>query len=191
VIRNPFRRVRDPTREWSHDPTVPLLAELDRIELCGVGMGDEVDRLSFLGPSHSGDFDYPSAGLRLDVDGGVLEGFLVALRRGAYLGPVDHTEVRPFAGRLRIGGRDHAPLELRGEQDFIAAWGAPYWRDQDEDEVLLFFERPDSEVQVELSLDGVPSVALVSSVPLMADPEQRARYGVTKPWPPNFMTSAP
>lgn len=183
-ILDAFRRPADPTERWREDLKVGLLADLDRFELNGVAFGEEVERLSFLGRSESRPFEYPSKGLLLDVDEPSLDGFVLALRRDADLGAPTGRRVQPFAGRVRIGGRDLEPHELRGEGDFVGAWGDPFWRDEDEDEVLLFFEFPDREIQVELSLDGVPLVLIVSPAPLMADPEQRAQYGVDKAWPP-------
>lgn len=177
-------RGSSPTSGWREDRSIPLLADLDRLALNGTGFDDEVTGLEFLGPSDSRGFDYPSKGVQLEVGDGLLEGLVLALRDGAYLGRSDESRVRAFAGRIRMNGRDLAPQDLRAESDFSAAWGEPYWRDEDEDEILLFFELDRGEVQVELSLAGVPQVLVVTPDRLMADPEQRRQYGVTKPWPP-------
>lgn len=163
---------------------VSLLADLDNFELSGTGFGQEVSGLSFLGRSDSGAFDYAGKGLRLDVEDGCLAAFTLALRPDVYLGPARDADVRRFTGRLRINGRESTTDRLTTEGQFTIAWGAPYWRDVDADEILLFFEFPDGEIQVELSLEGEPRVLLVSQEPLMADPEQRRSYGVTRPWPP-------
>lgn len=181
-----FRRRRHPSHEWREDRKVQLIVDLDRFELSGVGLGEDIARLSFLGRSESRFFDYPSKGLQLDVDDGSLAGFSLALRRDVYLGTQVGGRVQRFAGRIRMKGRDWEPHELRGERDFVEVWGAPYWRDEDEDEILLFFEFPNREITVELSLQGVPQVLIVSRQPLMADAEQRERYGVTASWPPYF-----
>lgn len=162
---------------------VTLVADLDRFELCGVGIGDEVERLAFLGRSDSGAFDWARKGLTFDVEDRHLDGFVVALRAGALLGSARESDVRQFTGRVRMGGRDWRPDELDAERRFTDAWGEPFWRDEDADEILLFFEFPQGEVQVELSLTGVPQIVIASPHPLLADPEQRASYGVTKPWP--------
>ncbi len=185
-----FRR-RSRTSTWREERGVLLVADLDRFELNGVGLGGGVESLRFLGPSESAGFDYPSKGLQLDVDqDGLLEGIVLALRSGAYLGQAKQELVREFAGRIRLGGRDRTPRELRGEFDFVAAWGEPYWRDIDEDETLLFFEFARHEVQVELTTEGVPQVLIVTPEPLMADSAQRDRYGVTKAWPPQHLADA-
>jgi len=179
-----FFRRPSPTAEWREDRSVPLVADLDLHELGGVPFGGPIDGLSFLGPSDTRFFDYASKGLTFDAEEGHLDGFVIALRSGAYLAALDPSRVHPFAGRIRIGGRAWAPLELRAESDFVQAWGEPYWRDTDEEEVLLFFEFPAAEVQVELSLDGIPRVLVATPRPLLADPSQREAYGVNGPWPP-------
>jgi hypothetical protein len=184
-------RSRSPTSAWREELGFLLVADLDRFELNGVGFGADIEGLRFLGPSESKWFDYPSKGLQLDVDSGArLEGLVLALRGGVYLGQAKPEHVRQFAGRIRMNGRDWTPAELRSESDFVAAWGEPYWRDEDEDETLLFFEFDQGEVQVELSLEGVPQVLIVTPEPLMADSAQRESYGVTKSWPPSGLTSA-
>lgn len=176
------------SRAWREDVRVPLLADLDRFELCGVGFGDDITRLSFLGPGGDEPLCYPAKGLLVDFEDGSFEGFVLALRRDVQLGSSSPERVHPFAGRIRMAGRDRAPRELTGSPDFLEAWGAPYWRDQDDQEILLFFEFARHEIQVELSLDGVPLVIVACSPPLMASPEQRRSYGVTKDWPPSSTT---
>jgi len=189
-IFDAFRR-KSPTAAWRADLTALLVLDLDRFELNGVGFGGEVAGLRFLGPSESKAFDYPSKGLQLDVDSsGLLEGLVVSLRGGVYLGATPPGSVKEFAGRIRLSGRDLAPHELRSASDFVEAWGEPYWRDQDEDEILLFFEFESGEVQVELTQEGVPQVLLVTPEPLMADLAQRQAYQVTAPWPPSNLASA-
>lgn len=176
---------------WREEKVL-LVADLDRFELNGVGFGEPVEELRFLGPSASGAFDYPAKGLQLDVDSaGRLDGLALALRRGAYLDQASPERVREFSGRIRVRGRDWAPNELNGESDFVVAWGQPYWRDTDEDETLVFFEFGRCEVQVELTLDGVPQILIVTPHPLMADPTQRESYGVTEPWPPQHLAGTP
>ncbi|MDH3206646.1 MAG: hypothetical protein OEO79_08540 [Gemmatimonadota bacterium] len=185
-----FRRRSQPAT-WREE-NVLLIADLDRFELNGVGFGQPVEDLRFLGPGASGAFDYPAKGLQLDVDShGRLDGLGLALRSGAYLDQVNPEGVREFAGRIRLRGRDWVAHELKGENDFVVAWGEPYWRDTDEDETLVFFEFARHEVQVELTRSGVPQVLFITAHPLMADPAQRESYGVTAPWPPRDLAGAP
>lgn len=113
-----------------------------------------------------------------------MDAFTIALRHGAHLGSSDSSRVHPFIGQIRMAGRDLRPGDLGKEWDF-SVWGEPYWRDEDDQEVLLFFEFPDGEIQVELGEEGRPLVLYVCAEPLMADSEQRESYGVTRDWPPS------
>lgn len=181
-----LRRRPGLTDNWREDRGVLLLVDLDRFELNGVGLGSPIEPLSFLGPADTPFIEYARKGLRLDVEDGRLAGLTIALRRRVYLGPSPSDDVFPFAGTLRIAGLDRAPLELRGERDFTDPWGAPFCRDADEDETLMFFEFEGREIQVELSVEGVPQILVVSPEPLMADPGQREAYGVDVAWPPEM-----
>ena len=63
--------------------------------------------------------------------------------------------------------------------------GPPYWRDEDADELILFYEFPNLEWQIEFSLDGSFNRVNVTCNPLLADETQRKAYRVDKPWPPS------
>lgn len=181
-----LRGRKSPTGEWREDRSVRLVIDLDRFELCGVGLGEPIERLSFLGPSESLDFDYHRKGLRVDVTDGRLDGLTIALEPGAFLGTGSDEAVRAFAGGIRIAAVERSGSQRWRERDFTEAWGQPYWRDEDEDEVLLFFEFPGREVQVELSPEGRARVLVLTPDPLLADPEQRASYRVDRAWPPTY-----
>ncbi|MDH3456907.1 MAG: hypothetical protein OER90_08700 [Gemmatimonadota bacterium] len=172
-----------PTQHWVEDRSVSLVADFDTFCLCGVALGDVVEGLGFLGPAVQA-YDFPRKGLVLDVADSRLEGFCVALSDAATdLFPMNVQAISAFRGVIRAGGRDWHPRELAREADFRELWGEPYWRDVDDQEILLFFELRDREIQVELTLAGMPK-ALIIGKPLLADPDQRTAYGVTKPWPP-------
>jgi hypothetical protein len=64
-------------------------------------------------------------------------------------------------------------------------FGEPYWRDADADEVLLFYELPEVEWQLEFPLPAATlSAMVIVTPPLLADRQQRHHYGLDKPWPP-------
>ncbi len=87
-----------------------------------------------------------------------------------------------FSGWFRYRGRRLDLSEETTERELIAFFGSPYWRDQDEDEVIPFYEFGECEWQIEMSLKDWLSVFVIAP-PILADPQQRAAYGVTKPWP--------
>ncbi|MFC1680609.1 hypothetical protein ACFL1S_02295 [Pseudomonadota bacterium] len=68
--------------------------------------------------------------------------------------------------------------------DVQKRFGEPYWLDDDTDEILFFYE--DGGVEMQFEFPGKKSLGFITILldPLMADPEQREAYGVTKPWPP-------
>ncbi|HRU04573.1 MAG TPA: hypothetical protein P5137_02220, partial [Candidatus Brocadiia bacterium] len=125
-----------------------------------------------------GTLDYPERGLSLDVSDGKLEGIVLFAAANARKG------ISPFGGRIRFGGMETDFARLATEKRILDMLGEPWWRDEDEDEVLLFYELGDVEWQVEIDKTGAVAALLVVSPPLMEDAEQRAAYGVTKPWPP-------
>jgi hypothetical protein len=57
--------------------------------------------------------------------------------------------------------------------------------DEDEDEILFFYERAGVELQLEFAGKETLSGVVMTGQPLMADPEQRRAYKVTAPWPPD------
>jgi hypothetical protein len=159
---------------------VPLVIDLDRHQLSGVGIGDPVERLSFLGPAVVGvGFEFREKGVIVSptsVD--------QLWEFSAILTPVGREHVLPFAGSFQFRGNRLALTPSTREADLLRLFGPPYWRDQDDDEVILFYEHGPVEWQLELSPDGALQAVTIGT-PLMAEPEQRAAFKVTKPWPPS------
>ncbi len=176
--------VINPTAYWEGDPHAQLVADLDTGSLCNVHLGCDIADLSVLGPS-ARDYAYPNKGIIFDADESGLSWFGIAVTRLAVdLFPPAVGHVTPFAGTVRAGRRDWYAREFASERICREIWGDPYWRDVDDQELLLFFEFSGWELQIELALDGTPKALIAQAPPLMADEEQRATYGVTKPWPP-------
>jgi len=183
----------NPTADWAASAAAPMVADLDTNALGGVGLGEPFDGLRFLGKGRwrklpamlggrkgvlMGTLEYPERGLALDVVGDRLDGFVLSVS-----GDAEHG-LAPFGGRIRLHGAEMGADRLSTEKRCLDMLGEPYWRAEDEDEVLLFYERGRVEWQVEATKAGAVTALLVVSPPLMEDPEQRAAYGVTKPWPP-------
>lgn len=171
---------RNPTRTWLLDPSKPLVLDLDSHQLSGVGIGDPVQLLSFLGPatSWSGTLAFPHHGIAVsDSDDSVWEllfyfGHPAEAKGGTYRGVIQHKGI---------------PIEMNAndsEQTITARFGEAYWRDSDEDETILFYEFPAREWQFEFGRDAQLK-CLVIAPPILADSVQREAYGVSKPWPPS------
>jgi len=176
----------DRTRRWVRDAAPSLEVDISTNALNGVPIGTSVDGLAALGPVEDrkglrlNRYEYPSLGIALRAEAdGRLWGLEVFLADDAW------PPARPFAGAFRYAGQP-IPLAAMGEGDVTAVFGEPYWRDSmDEEEVLLFYEWPAVEWQLEFSADGRRLRALtLTAERVMADPEQRGFYGVTAPWPP-------
>lgn len=71
------------------------------------------------------------------------------------------------------------------EKDIIKLFGEPYWRDEDEKEVILFYEDDDIELQFEFPEKSTLEIITMMRSPILEDPQQRKYYKVTKCWPPN------
>jgi hypothetical protein len=120
---------------------------------------------------------YYSRGLEVSAEDGFISGYRFVWRA--------EEGFRPFPGRCFHRG---APITLSpaiSEAEIAALAGSPYWRDEDEEEILLFYEFDRVEWQVELTRDGRLSQWSIITPPSMADEDQRAAYGVTMAWPPS------
>ena len=86
-------------------------------------------------------------------------------------------------GFIRVG----QGLQLDTEttiDEILALFGEPYWRDNDDDEIILFYEENGHEIQIEFPDRRRLGFITITSRPILADPKQCEAYGVTKPWPP-------
>lgn len=179
---------QDRTQEWVAEPGLVPRLDLDRHSLCGVALGERFEQLHGLGAAQGGSFggdgDYAwyTRGLHVEVARGRCAAFRIYF--------VEEEGYLPFAGECVFQGRALALSALTTESDFISRFGAPYWRDEDEDgERVLFYEharadRGDQvEWQVELDSDGRLACLLLLTPPSLASAAQREAYRVTKPWP--------
>jgi hypothetical protein len=180
-------RSKNPTRDWQRSADLRLTFDLDAATLNGIGFGEPLAKVSFLGPAedrsnlHFGEFGYFSLGLVVGChnDQNVLDTFeLVNKDSGS-------PHYQAFAGDCRFGG---ASLRLASLTQALLRnrLGEPYCKDEDEDETILFYELPGLEWQVELAPAGTINRIVITNNMLMADEEQRAAYNVTRPWPPDY-----
>jgi hypothetical protein len=168
----------NPTQSWIAEPFKLLVLCLDDHQLCGVGIGDRVDSLSFLGPAArwSGTLDFPDHGLSILQSQGIDE-------MTFFFGHPSEPEAGTFRGTILHRGATVPLSSADDEQTIVRQFGEPYWRDADVDETILFYEFGSHEWQVEFGPDGRLK-CLSIACPLLADPVQREAYGVSKPWPP-------
>jgi hypothetical protein len=180
-----WTRRGDPTRRWTRSPILELRFELVGGKLNGVGVGDHGFGLSFLGPcenaatARSGILDYYSLGYGFDWE----DDRIVTASSIVYSD--EREPYTAFRGRVTYGG-DELRLFGMNEESFSKRFPDLYWRDQDDDETILFYEFPSTEWQVEFDRAGVIKRLMVLAEPSMGDVEFREGYRVDKPWPPDF-----
>lgn len=186
-----LRRPKDPTQDWRRADNLQLTFDLQTASLNSIGLGQRIERLSFLGPVEDRSalrqlvYDYYSLGLAIEHDEqGTIRSFTILSR------DPDDPKYQPFPGVLLCRGENLA-IEQLTEDFFLSRFGEPYCRDEDEDEVLLFHEFPNLEWQVECNLDGTLKRILLTDEPLMAEDRVRKDYAVTRPWPPRWTALPP
>jgi hypothetical protein len=114
----------------------------------------------------------PSAGLEIGVRNGVLDYVFITLAQsGAHF--------------LRLG----SPLQLSTQTamaDVQSLFGEPYWVDQDSDEVILFYEYQNGDVELQFEFPGRVHLGFITLAThgVLSNAEQRKAYKVAKPWPP-------
>jgi hypothetical protein len=152
--------------------------DLDEHALCGVGIGDPLEQLAFLGPGRpcQSGIAFSQHGIEVSSDFGLLTELIV------YFGHPAEPQGGKFVGTIRHRRRPLALPPAITEQWARGCLGEPYWRDQDECEVILFYEHGLREWQLEFASDGLLKCWLISE-PTLADPVQREAYGVTRTWP--------
>ena len=93
--------------------------------------------------------------------------------------------IKPFNGKFFANGSELPIGKGSSENDIINLFGHPYWRDEDDSEVILFYENGRIELQFEFPNKGKLGFVTIMRSPVLEDPEQRKLYKVTKPWPPS------
>ncbi|HXG23925.1 MAG TPA: hypothetical protein VNJ09_05165 [Chthonomonadales bacterium] len=172
----------DPTRYWVGDNRFHPEVDLDTHSLNGARVGGLFDGLERLGPAEDraaaeeGILLYYSRGLEICVEDGNITGLRLVW--------VSDEGFRPFAGTVKKKGEALSLGPTTTEEQLRTLFGEPYWRDEDPDEILLFYEFGKVEWQIELTPSGTLMQWILCTPPLMADAAQRRAYGVTKPWPP-------
>ncbi len=72
------------------------------------------------------------------------------------------------------------------ERDIVKIFGEPYWIDRSDGEVILFYEYQGGTVELQFEFPDARNLGFVtlSRYGVLSASEQRTRYGVNKPWPP-------
>ena len=171
-----FRRGNVSNR-WSRDLGLALVVDLLTPSLNSIGLGAAVDEFSFLGRSTSKfktPLEFEDIGVSIDnEDDGTVSGFQIIFNDL-------ESGFSSFPGTVLLNGTVVLPTAI------VKELGDPYWRDEDEFEIVRFYEFATYEIQLVQTLKGDLERLIVTNDHLMGDAEQRRAYGVDKPWPPNW-----
>lgn len=177
----------DATKHWRPAADLKLEIDFSRHALAGVGIGDPIGGLAPVGPAEKCErgrgenyYRYHSKGFEFAESEGrvVFFGFTFLSDYG------DGFDA--FRGGSKWADRSLGFSAMTTEAEIVDALGQPYWRDEDEDEITLFYEFPRQSVewQLELSKEGTLKFLMMTTPPLLSEETAREAFGVTKPWPP-------
>ena len=166
-----FRR-NNPTNAWQRRPNLNLSADLSTPAFGGITVGSPFEQLSYLGRSDNREverIDYLDLGILFDRESdGTFSGYALFFSDEFF---------KPYLGKITIAGVSVTA------KDIPEALGEAYCVDTDEDETIHFYEFGTHEILCEFALDGSLNEVTLTTFPMLADPVQRDRYGVTKAWP--------
>lgn len=161
-LKRLFGRRENPSQHWRRDAAIDLVLDIDTRQLSGVGLGDSIERLAFLGPGqmppHMHGVRFPDHGVYFDYTNNEIDCIGVCLAD-----TFDSLATTPFTGDLRWRGQLHDPSLLASEQAVFEVFGSPTRReDEDNDEIVLFYELPQAEWQIEIGPDHRTQFVFIS-----------------------------
>ncbi len=103
-----------------------LVLDLEPFRLCGVGCGDPLAGLAFLGPGSAGVMagavEFPAHGVTVEASGGRVRAIRAHVRPTA---AEVAAGIHPFAGLIRHRGAALDPAHVASEADVVARFGPP------------------------------------------------------------------
>lgn len=120
-----------------------------------------------------GSLENPSAGYELTGTNGTLSSVFLDLEN--------------FGGTLLNKGEMAGLSPETTLEEVRELFGEPYWTDQDDEEVLLFYEYEKGSTELQFEFPDGRHLGYLTLIHegVLSKPEQRKSYGVTKPWPPS------
>ncbi len=167
-----FLRSQKPSNKPPHQAYLSLVIDLSEFR-CGYSkLGEPVSELDFFATALSkrNEFQDETHGFDIGTQEDLFDDLFLTMER--------------FPGQFRHSGEIIRLTAQTGIDEILARFGDPYWRDEDPDEVILFYEDGLVELQFEFPDKEKLGFITMTRSPLLADGEQRQRYGVTKAWPP-------
>jgi hypothetical protein len=155
-------------------PVVPLLVDLGTFT-CGTTRLGERPRL---GDEFSSRFnadgvaDLKKSGTELGTKDGVLD--------------YAHIILSSFSGSFSKDGIKLSISTNTTPAEIIGRFGEPYWKEEDDEEIILFYEYSGGRIELQFEFPGKKNLGFVTLCRngVLSDAAQRKAYGVTKEWPP-------
>ncbi|MBN1619319.1 hypothetical protein JW890_01210 [candidate division WOR-3 bacterium] len=178
-----FLKKKYPGFDWGERTSVRRKLDLGYTKLSGVGLYEDWLLLKKFGmpenPSNarSMKFSYYSSGFEFDVENGKITDIFVTWKDF-------YSPFSAFSGETLDKGKPTGINPKTKEDDFINIFPDVYWRDEDDDEIILFYEFKDFEWQVEFDKSREIKAFIAGGKPtLLSDPEVRKMYKITKDFP--------
>jgi hypothetical protein len=174
----------DPAKAWAPKEDTRLVVSLDDHTVNGAPLiGAHVDELHVLGPPENdtptkvGSYDWYSQGYCFEAPD---EEYAMVL----WLFTNPTKEYKPFTGSIVLGGQPIAINADTAWNQVEALMGEAFHKTKDDDSFTLWYEfGGEIEWQFRYTLDDKLDHIYIVSMPTLADPECRAEFGCTRPWP--------
>ncbi|MST00900.1 MAG: hypothetical protein EXS29_06290 [Pedosphaera sp.] len=94
--------------------------------------------------------------------------------------------VANFKGTLLKSGQRLSITAQTSIEEIVALFGEPYWKDAQDDEVILFYEFLGGKIELQFEFPDKRRLGFITLARdgVLSKADQRKAYGVTKPWPP-------
>ena len=149
-----------------------LTVDLDEFRCGHTALGEPISKKDFFAEPLANQevFNDQEHGFEIGTNNGELDYIFLTLPR--------------FPGEFRYRGEPIALNTATTIHEILSRFGEPCHHDDDTDEDILFYE--DGTVELQFEFPGKQHLGFITIMlrPLMANPEDRKAYGVTKPWPP-------
>ncbi len=94
--------------------------------------------------------------------------------------------IQDFKGTI-LNNSSATPLSIHTTiSDIQSIFGDPYWTDEEDEEVILFYEYQNGTIELQFEFPDSQHLSYITLGinGVLSNQEQRDAYGITKPWPP-------
>ncbi|MBN1151450.1 hypothetical protein JXA84_09550 [candidate division WOR-3 bacterium] len=174
-----FGRKKFPGCDWGPKPSIPIKFDFKYLKLSQVGIFDDFSLLKKFGTPEdrsnalSMKFSYYSQGFEFDAENDKIVDIFINVSDF-------YPPFQPFKGDFLLSGKPLIISKSTTEDSFKEIFPDVFWRDEDDDEIILFYEMEKVEWQVEFDKGGGLKALIICTPPLLSDPEAKKTFKVTK-----------